>query len=333
MWVLERPAVLLLLFLVPAAVYLRHFWKGRGGMLIFPFGNWGGRGFQPPAMLLTFLIGFGAVAFWVGVLSMIVALAGPQSVTREQVYITRGVDIVVALDQSPTMAARDFQPTNRFEAAKEVITDFVTRRENDPIGLVGFGIEASLRVPPTLDYQHLLAVLDSMRILELGDGTAIGMGLAVAVLHLSRSTAPRRVIILITDGVNNTGEILPETAARAASSMNIQVYVVGIGSGASVELEVTDPITGTTLRGRVEDGFDEELLRAVAAAGGGSYFYAGTNGALRAVFDAIDTVERVEQRSLLRVQQEPLFRIFMLVGLGCLLLDFVIRRVFAREVL
>ena len=282
---------------------------------------------------MTFLVGLGAVAFWVGVSFLIVALSGPQRVTREQVYITRGMDIVIALDQSPTMAARDFQPTNRFEAAKEVISDFVISRENDPIGLVGFGKEASLRVPPTLDYPHLLNVLDSMRILELGDGTAIGMGLAVAALHLSQSTAPRRVIILITDGVNNAGEILPETAAQAAGSMGIQVYVIGIGSGAQVEIEVTDPDTGQTLRGTVEDGFDEELLRGVATAGDGAFFYAGTNGALEAVFEAIDTVERVEQRSLLRVQQLPRFQVFLLIGFCCVLLDLLIRRILAQEVL
>ncbi len=333
MWVFNLPAMLLLLFLIPPAVYARHFWRGRGGKLVFPFGNWGGRDFRPPPTVVTFLVGLGALAFWVGISSSIVALAGPQRVTREQVYITRGIDIMIALDQSPTMAAKDFQPTNRFEAAKEVISDFVISRENDPIGLVGFGMEASLRVPPTLDYPHLLSVLDSMRILELGDGTAIGMGLAVAALHLSQSPAPRRVIILITDGVNNAGEILPETAARAAGSMGIQVYVIGIGSGAPVEIEVTDPDSGQLLRGTVEDGFDEELLRAVAAAGDGTFFYAGTNGALQAVFEAIDTVERVEQRSLLRVQQQPRFQLFLLIGLCCVLLDFVIRRILAQEVL
>jgi Ca-activated chloride channel family protein len=325
--------MLLFLFLIPPAVYVRHFWKGRGGKLVFPFGNWGGRGFRPPPSGVTLLVGFGAAALWAGIAFMIIALAGPQRVSREQVYITRGVDIVIALDQSPTMAARDFQPANRFEASKEVISDFIASRENDPIGLVGFGKEASLRVPPTLDYPHLLKVLDSMRILELGDGTAIGMGLAVAALHLSQSTAPRRVIILITDGVNNAGEILPETAAEAASSMGIQVYVIGIGSGASVEIEVTDPDSGQTLRGTVEDGFDEELLRRVSAAGNGAYFYAGTNGALEAVFEVIDTVERVERRSLLRVRQQPLFQLFLLIGLCGILLDFVIRRVLVREVL
>jgi Ca-activated chloride channel family protein len=325
--------MLLLLLLIPPAVYARHFWKGRGGKLLFPFGTWGGTGFSPPRSLMLAAYRAGIVAFWVGVGLLIVALSGPVRVTREQVFITRGVDIMIALDQSPTMAAQDFRPENRFEAAKQVIEDFIERRTNDPIGIVGFGAEASLRVPPTLDYEHVRQVLEAMRILELGDGTAIGMGLAVAALHLSDSTAPRRVIILLTDGVNNAGEILPETAARAAASLGIQVYVVGIGSGEEVDIEVEDPSTGRVQRGTIRDGFDEGALRSIAEAGDGTYFYAGSNGALAGVFSAIDTVERTEQRSLLRIEREPRYAILVLVALCCILLDFLIRRLLAGELL
>jgi len=333
MWVFDRPAFLFLLLVLIPAIYFRHFWSGRGGKIVFPFSNWHRRGFTPPPTLSAVLVGAGSVSFWVGVALLVIATAGPQIVHREQVYITRGIDVVFALDQSPTMAAKDFQPENRFEAAKSVIRRFINGRENDPIGLVGFGREASLRVPPTLDYDHLLRVLDGLKVWELGDGTAVGMGLAVAALHLSRSTAPRRVIVLLTDGVNNTGEILPETAASAAGAMGIQVYVVGIGSPEPVEFEAVNPETGERQRGTFPGGFDEDLLRAVAQAGGGTYFYAGTAGALESVFEAIDTVERVEQRSLLRVKSEPRFRILVLIGLSCILFDFLIRRFVVREVL
>jgi Ca-activated chloride channel family protein len=159
-------------------------------------------------------------------------------------------------------------------------------------------------VPPTLDYGYLLDALAGMEVWELGDGTAIGMGLAVAALHLSQSTAERRVIVLLTDGVNNSGEILPETAARAAAALGIQIYVIGMGSGSDAEFEAINPQTGELQRGTVQGGFDEELLVSIAQAGGGSYFYAGTNGALSSVFEAIGTVESVEQRSLLRVERE-----------------------------
>ncbi|MFW5689622.1 MAG: VWA domain-containing protein [Spirochaetota bacterium] len=332
MWVLERPALLLLLAAVPVLIYLRHVWPNRGGTLSFPFGIWGGKGFVAPPTLMSTLVAISAALFWLGVVVLIVALSGLQQVTRERSYLTRGVDIVVVLDQSPTMAARDFQPENRFEAARSVVRRFVELRENDPIGLVGFGAEASLRVPPTIDYEHLLSVLDEMRILEMGDGTAIGMGLAVAALHLERSDAPRKAIVLLTDGINNAGEIQPETAARAARSLGIEVYVVGIGSGQEVEIEVRDPNSGRLLRGTVRDGFDEEALRAIAAEGGGRYYYAGSNTALQAVFDTIDTVERVEQRSLLRVVRRPFDQLLILIGLVFIMVDFLIRRLVAREV-
>jgi Ca-activated chloride channel homolog len=332
-WVFDRPAYLLLLLLVPVLIYFRHFWRGRGGMLSFPFGVWGGAGFSPPATAMSALIVVSSLLFWLGVTVLVLALAGPQRVTRERSFLTRGVDIMIVLDQSPTMAARDFRPDNRFEAARGVVRRFVSLRENDPIGLVGFGAEASLRVPPTIDYEYLLAELDRMRILEMGDGTAIGMGLAVAALHLEGSRAPRKAIVLLTDGINNAGEIQPETAARAARSLNIEIYVVGIGSGQEVAIELLDPESGQTLRGSVRDGFDEESLRAIAEVGGGRYYYAGSNTALQAVFDAIDTVERVEQRSLLRVVRDPYDRLLILIGLGLVVFDFLVRRWIAREIL
>lgn len=333
MWVLDRPAVLLALLIVPFLIYARHFWKNRGGTLSFPFGVWGARGFVPPPSFLASLIAISSVLFWLGVVVMVVALASPQRVTRERSFLTRGADIMLVLDQSPTMAARDFQPVNRFEAARGVVRRFVALRENDPIGLVGFGAEASLRVPPTVDYEHLLRVLDEMQILEMGDGTAIGMGLAVAALHLESSQAPRKAIVLLTDGINNAGEIQPETAARAARSLGIEVYVVGIGSGEEVEIELRDPESGRLLRGTVRDGFDESALRTIAEQGGGRYYYAGSNTALQAVFDTIDTVERVEQRSLLRVVREPYDQLLILVGLALILFDFLIRRLVVREIL
>jgi Ca-activated chloride channel family protein len=333
MWVVDAPGFLLLFILVPPAIYFRHFWPRRGGKLILPFGVWNGRGFVPPANPLAAAVAVAAFAFWLGVASLIIALAGPAVVRREQAYLNRGTDVMIVLDQSPTMAAGDFQPVNRFESAKAVIGAFIDRRQNDPIGLVGFGAEASLRVPPTLDYDHVRATLSSMRVMEMGDGTAIGMGVAVAALHLAESTAERRVIVLLTDGINNAGEILPETAAAAAASLGIEVYVIGVGSDEEVEIEFDHPVTGQHFRGTVSEGFDEELLEQIALAGGGRYFYAGSSGALRAVFETIDSVERVEQRSLLRVTRDPKDLLFILIGLACIGLDFLLRRFAVREVL
>lgn len=333
MLLFEAPAALLLLIVVPLLAWLRHAWRRRGGQVSFPFAIWQGKGFVATRSRVGLLLATSSFSFWAGVVLLIVALAGPQRVTRERVFVTRGVDFMLVIDQSPTMAARDFTPENRFESAREVVRRFVQRRENDAVGLVGFGAEAALRVPPTVDYDHLLAELDRMQVLGLGDGTAIGMGIAVAALHLERSAAPLRAIILVTDGINNAGEIEPETAARAAASLGIDLYVIGIGSGSEVELELQDPETGQTLRGTVRDGFDEEALRRIAAAGGGTYAYAGSNTVLESVFTQIDTSERVEHRSLIRVNREPRDRRFVLLALALVLLDVFVRRVIVREIL
>ena len=333
MLLFDRPGALALLLLVPVLVYVRHFWRRRGGQISFPFSIWGADAQRVRGAAAGFVRALSTLCFWAGFVVLLIAFAGPQQVRRERVYITRGVDIMFVLDQSPTMAARDFRPDNRFEAARGVIRRFVDRRENDPIGLVGFGAEAALRVPPTVDYAYLRGELDRMHVLELGDGTAIGMGVAVAALHLERSTAPRRVIILLTDGINNAGEIEPETAARAVASLGIELYVIGIGTGEEVDLELIDPETGQVLRGTVSDGFDEEALTSLAQAAGGQYTYAGSTALLQSIFDQIDSNERLEQRSLLRVEREPLDGRLILIGLALVLVDIISRRSFAREVL
>lgn len=333
MLVFESPLVLLLLSLIPLLVYFRHIRANRGGTLSFPFQIYRGSGFEPRNAGLIIFYGFLIVVFWLSVVTMLLAFAGPTWVTRERVYLNPGVSMMIALDESPSMAARDFQPENRFETAREVVRRFVERRENDPIGLVSFGLEAALRVPPTLDYEHLLSRLDSLEILGLGDGTAIGMGLAVAGLHLESASGDDRVIILLTDGENNAGEIAPETAARVVSDLGVRIYTIGIGSEEETDLEFTDPNTGQTFRGTFEGGFDEDLLERIAVESGGAYFYAGNSGTLEAVFDAIDSLESVERRVRVQVQSLSLhsfFILFALVGFG---VDFVGRRLLLGEVL
>ena len=131
---------------------------------------------------------------------LVLALAGPGRITKERVYLTRGIDIIFVLDESPSMAAQDFYPENRFNTAREVINSFIRSRENDPVGLVVFSDEAALMVPPTLDYSAYLRVLDDLQLMSLGRGTAIGMGIAVASLHLRQSSAQEKIIVLLTDG-------------------------------------------------------------------------------------------------------------------------------------
>ncbi len=333
MWILERPGMLLLLFAVPVAFYLRHIWRGRGGRIVFPFHVWRGAGFTPESRVLSVVNGIAVLCFWAGSCALIVALAGPAAVTRERVYLNRGIDIMIVLDESPSMAAEDMAPNNRFDAARDIIRQFVEKRQNDAVGLVGFGSEAALRVPPTLDHAAFERALSQLKILELGDGTAIGVGLSVAVLHLERSTAPQKVIILLTDGENNQGEIPPETAAQVAAEKGIKVFTIGLGRSDEVPIEYTDPKTGKTYRGTYKGGFDDSVLRSIAATTGATYFAATSEGALAAVFRSIDSIETVERRVRIQVHTYPRYKDFILLGLGLILFDFSIRRWMLREVL
>lgn len=333
MWVVEHPPVLFLLALLPLAIYLRHFWPRAGGRLVVPFRVWGSGGFRPRTRLLHFTYGMSIAAFWTGVAMLIVALASPARVERERLFSNRGIDIMIVLDESPSMATRDFQPGNRFETARDVIRRFVAQRENDPIGLASFGREAALRVPPTLDYDAVLAGLSELRLMGLGDGTAIGMGLAVASLHLSDSSASQKVVILLTDGRNNAGEVLPTTAAEVAAEMGIRVYAIGIGSDEEAPFELVVPDTGEILRGTYRGGFDEELLRAIADTTGGSYFSASSPGTLQAVFEAIDSMETIERRVRVEVNATPEHRLLIFVGLLLILGDFFVRKLLLGELL
>lgn len=333
MWILENPSALLLFLLVPPAIYLRHFWKNRGGKLRFPFQVWRGAGFSPLHRGLSFGNGIAVLFFWLGVSLLILALAGPATVRRERIYLNRGIDIMVVLDQSPSMAAQDISPGNRFEAAKEMVKSFVESRENDPVGLVGFGSQAVLRMPPTLDYKAVESAIDSMNVMDLGDGTAIGLGLSVAILHLEDSTAPQKIIVLLTDGENNDGEIIPATAAQIAHRKGIRIYTIGIGRSDPAPLEYTDPKTGKTYRGIYKGGFDEAGLRQIADITNGAYFYAGSKGTLASVFRNIDSLATVERRVRIQVRTHEQYQLFILLGAGLILLDFAIRKWAFREVL
>lgn len=333
MWVFDEPGYLLLLLILPGLFYLRHLRHERGGRISLPVQLWQGMSFRATVWGVRLLHAAATLAFWLGMVLLFAAAAGPTQVRRERVYLNPGIDIIFVLDESPTMAAQDFAPTNRFEVARDVIRAFVQRRENDAVGLVSFAKEAALRMPPTVHHQALLEALDRVRIMELGDGTAIGNALAVAALHLETSSAPERIIILLTDGINNAGEILPETAARVAAQKGLRIYTVGIGTDQEAVLEFENPQTGRMYRGVFEGGYDEDLLRRIAEIGNGTYFHAGSAGTLQAVLQSIDTMESVERRVRIEVHRRPYHREAMLLALGLLLVDFVIRKWMLREIL
>ena len=331
MWSVENPYTLLLLFAVPVLVWFVFVRRGRGSVVAFSHSIWKGPKFKPPVSFAGFIRGCAVCATIVGTCFFIIALSGPVLVETEKIFLTKGIDMIIALDDSPSMSAPDFGPKNRFESAKEVIKQFVRARENDQVGLVTFGSEASLRVPPTLDYRFLVRTLDSLQIMELGEGTAIGMGIAVAALHLSSSKTKDKVIILLTDGVNNEGSVSPLDAAASAYRMGIRIYTIGIGKEQQFEWTFTDPKTGNHFTGK-SGQFDEVLLKSVAEMSGARYFYAGEPQVLKGVFSEIDSLETAERRVKTVTRNSPVHELFIFWGIVLLCASYALRCTSCREI-
>lgn len=333
MWSLEHPLTLLLLVPLVFLGYWAHFRPRRGGKIRFNLDVWGAPRPVWPGGAGRFLLWVSRGLFWLGFGLVITALAGPVVIERQRIYLTRGVDLIIALDASPSMSAMDVGSVNRLEAARQVIREFVHGRENDALGLVSFGKEAALRVPPTLDYPYLLEVLDSLQIMELGDGTAIGMGIAVSALHLRDSHSREKVIVLATDGDNNAGEISPEQAAGMARELGIRVYTIGIGTEGRTTVQFVDPETGTLVQGLYEGRLNEELLKAIASETGGRYFRSGTMGILAAVFREIDSLEKTEQEVNLFIERRPKYAPFVIAALACIFLGLIVGRLLLGELI
>lgn len=261
-----------------------------------------------------------------GLTLLVIALARPQTV--EVVGDERrGIDIAIVVDASGSMAAEDFRPDNRFGVAKQMIEQFIDRRDNDRIGIITFGTRAATRVPVTFDRHIAREALREAEVGENGDGTAIGQAVATAVTRLRTSEAESRVIVLLTDGVNNSGSVDPHTAARLASELGIRVYAIGVGSTGPVPVpvRVQDPFTGE-IRTRyqyIRADLDEEILQRMAELSGGAYFRATDPETLASVLDTIDQLETSEidapkQRLVTDEYMTPLA-----TGLGLLALSMV----------
>jgi Ca-activated chloride channel family protein len=258
-------------------------------------------------------------------LLLIVALARPQRVVRLAASDRFGIDIVVALDASGSMAAEDFRPRNRFTVAKDLIAEFIRGRVDDRIGLVTFGSRAATRVPITYDRRITSAILQQSEIGEHGNGTAIGHALATAVNRLKQSTTRSRVIILVTDGVNNSGSIEPRVAADLAAAHGIKVYTIGVGSEGPVPLPIRrqNPFTGRieTVYMHIRGELDEATLAAIAKTTGGEAFRATDAEALSRVLQRIDALEKTRLTSPRREQIDELYPLPLTWGLALLILS------------
>lgn len=258
-----------------------------------------------------------------------VALARPQSAQHNSNSTTEGIDIVMSLDVSGSMLARDFTP-DRLGAAKEVTSNFIMDRPNDRIGLVVFAGESFTQCPLTTDKRSLLNLLGSVKSGMIDDGTAIGNGLATAVNRLRESKAKSKVIILLTDGINNSGQIAPLTAAEIAQSYGIRVYTVGVGTMGMAPYPVID-MWGHLSFQPMKVEIDEKMLSQIAQMTGGKYFRATDNRRLKDVYDEINQLERskVEVENFTRYQER--FTLFVVLALILLVGEFALRQTWLRR--
>lgn len=260
---------------------------------------------------------------------LIVVLARPQSTNSWQNSSTEGIDIVMAMDISTSMLAEDLKP-NRLEAAKDVAASFINGRQNDNIGLVVFAAESFTQCPLTIDHGVLLNLFKDIQPGIIQDGTAIGLGLANAVSRIKDSQAKSKVIILLTDGVNNTGEIAPVTAAEIAKTFGIRVYTIGVGTQGEAPYPI--PTTFGVQYQNVPVEIDEQVLKQIASTTGGQYFRATDNSSLKEIYSEIDQLEKtkISVQEFSKKQEE--YKNWALLVFALLLIEVLLRNTVLRNI-
>ncbi len=258
--------------------------------------------------------------------AIIVALARPRNVSvSKRTKTNKGIDIVMAIDVSASMLARDLKP-NRLEALKKVAVDFVDRRPNDRIGIVVYAGESFTQTPITSDKSIVKRTISELKWGQLEGGTAIGMGLGSGVNRLKESKAKSKVIILLTDGVNNSGNIDPRTATELAKELGIKVYTIGIGTNGMADFPWSkNPRTGQLNFRKQQVEIDEKLLEEIAAETNGKYFRATDNTSLKEIYDEIDKLEKTKIEEFKYYNYQEMYRSLVFLALGLLILEFLLR--------
>jgi len=268
---------------------------------------------QPFSAHSSFILRFSAV------LLLILALARPQTGYQETEIISRGIDIMLTLDLSSSMSANDLRP-NRLNAAKKVLGEFIRGRTNDRIGLVVFASQGYTQCPLTLDYPVLLNFLENSKIGLIEDGTAIGMAIATAANRFKDSPAKSKIVVLLTDGMNNRGSIDPLTAAKMARAVDVKVYTIGVGREGTFYQTVTDPNFGKR-KVLVQTRIDEKLLRNIANITGGSYFRAENEEALLDIYKIIDRMEKTDLKTRVYARHTDFFMWLLYPALALIMME------------
>lgn len=260
----------------------------------------------------------------------VIAFARPRSGTEYKEVTSEGVDIMLALDVSSSMQAEDFKPHNRLHVAKEEIKKFINRRVNDRIGLVVFARYSYTQCPLTTDYGVLLSFVDQVSFGVVEDGTAIGMAIANSVNRLRESESKSKIVVLLTDGVNNAGEIDPLTAANLADAMDVKIYTIGAGKAGNAMYPIQDPIFGKRYVYQPTQ-IDEKTLREIAQRTDGKYFRARSGEELEEIYGIIDNLEKTEVKVAAHIQYKELFHYFAYAGLILLMLEMILANTYFRK--
>jgi Ca-activated chloride channel family protein len=326
----EDPWLFSFLALIPLMLY--YHWKGLGKNSIRFSSLDNLKQLRQPRMI--FLRHLPLALRCLSIMLLVTALARPQAGTTSTEVLTEGIDIMLCLDTSGSMQALDFiwqdEHQNRLQVVKRVVHDFIKGRNNDRIGMVVFGAEAFTQCPLTLDYGVLLSFLDRVEIGMAGDATAIGSALSVCVKRLKDLQSKSKVVIMLTDGRNNTGSIDPETAAGMARTFGIKVYTVGVGTEGKVPFLVDTIIGKQAVYQRVD--LDEAILKKIAGITGGTYFKATNTEALAEIYRQIDQMEKTTIETKEYTEYRELFHPFLLCGLAFLLLEVVLTNTRLRKI-
>ncbi len=314
---------LLLLGLMPIAWYLWRFLRKKNSDTTFTLSSSEPvEGYTSVRSRLTWLPDALRLA---GLIFLVIALARPQLTLKEEEVTADGIDIMLAIDLSSSMLAKDFEP-DRLEVSKEVAVDFVKKRPHDRMGLAVFAGEAFTQCPLTTDQNILTDFLETLAVGTLADGTAIGMGLATAVNRLKDSESKSKIVILLTDGVNNTGYIDPQTASQIAEEYDVKVYTIGVGSEGNALTPVNRRSNGQYVFRMSRVQIDEALLKEISRNTGGRYFRATDRDDLENIYAEIDRLEKTEIEVNVFKRYEDEFRKFLFIGLILLLLELILRK-------
>ena len=323
MFEFENPPAFFLLLLIPVLYILRYIKIFSRLSLPLNLSDWNGSNFKWKGNARKFLSVFGRVVCVLFYICLVFACADPVFHLQQKVYSSKGASVIFVLDVSPSMAAKDIGSQSRLEAAKNSIVSMAEMNGGAELGLV----------PPTMDRKFFLNRLKTVSVGELGDGTAIGTGLSCAIYHLEKSRSPKKSIVLITDGENNSGAVHPHTAARLAVNKDISLYILGVGTRGVVPIDYVDPKSNKIYSGYLESKFDTSSIARIASEGNGKFFEIESLSALSQAVSSISKNENVAQSYYIKNQDIFYYRQFLIAAVILACLAWIVCRLLLQETL